>query len=478
MLLDMTESEQITKGYNRMKTSRHDSHCFNPKSVFRTLNFAAMRHGGEAYALAGGKRFQAHDAFDGNWLKGWAATEPAYPAVVHRDFGKVVRANRLRMALGPEVLACPVLYTHNVNEKGEGRGYSTKVENLAVMLDWLVAQGYQTVFFSDLLRFIRTNRLPPGITKPIVIMFCTGQRGVYEHAFKLLKDRQLKFVATCWELKGADEEFLTPPQIREMLESGLFEPGIYTKWDTHSFGADKGPVGATTTVAFPKYNAERNEFESLAVYEERIFKQAEDLIDSLRHDFGFKGEVVWEAPATFYSLAMLRVARRLGIPMLINAGTKSLNIYGAQTMPNLSIVPMEDVPGVTMEANQQGLIAVSGKPVVREYRYEVYVSAAENPNMADGWEKNSDWHKVVFERPGAGVTMDPLYPRDAERSSFRGVVDGRNASYLKFRHLRLKILGEKENRPAALNEIDIYCETATEVELQEMRLRNLENEGE
>ena len=190
--------------------------------VFRTLNYAAMRRGGGAYALVGGTRFPAHDAFDGDWLKGWAAAEPAYPVVVHRDLGRIVRANRLRIALGPEVLACPVLYTHNVNPEGSGRGHSTKVESLAAMLDWLAAQGYQPVFFSDLLRFIRTNRLPPGITKPVVIMFCTGQRGVYEHAFRLLKERRMKFVATCWELKGADKEFLTPSQIREMMASGLF----------------------------------------------------------------------------------------------------------------------------------------------------------------------------------------------------------------------------------------------------------------
>ena len=58
------------------------------------------------------------------------------------------------------------------------------------------------------------------------------------------------------------------------------------------------------------------------------------------------------------------------------------------------------------------------------------------------------------------------------------MVDGFNSSYLKFRHLRLKILGEKENRPAAVNEIEVYHETASEAELQELRLRNLEGEGE
>ena len=447
-------------------------------SVFRTLNYAAMRRGGGAYALAGGSRFPAQNAFDGDWLKGWAAAEPAYPVVVHRDLGRIVRANRLRMALGPEVLACPVLYTHNVNPEGQGRGNSMKVENLAVMLDWLIAQGYRGVFFSDMLRFIRTSRLPAGVEKPVVIMFCTGQKGIYEHAFKLLKDRRMKFVTTCWELKGADKEFLTPPQIREMMDSGLCEPGIYTKWDTHNFGMGQGPVGPTTTVAFPKFDAERNEFEPFDIYEDRIFRQAGDLVNTLRRDYGFSGDVVWEAPATFYSMAMLRVARRLGIAMLINAGSRSPNIYGARTMPNLGIVSMSDVDGVTMESRQQGLVEVSGKPVVREYRYEVFVSAAEAPNLAGGWEKSPDWHKVVFERPGAGVTIDPLYPRAAELASFQGVVDSFNSSYLKFRYLRLKILGEKENRPAAVNEIEVYHETASEAELQELRLRNLEGEGE
>jgi hypothetical protein len=55
-------------------------------------------------------------------------------------------------------------------------------------------------------------------------------------------------------------------------------------------------------------------------------------------------------------------------------------------------------------------------------------------------------------------------------------VDGLNGSYLKVRHLRLKVLGERENRPAAINELELYYETGSEPELQEMRLRNLEGE--
>ncbi len=48
---------------------------------------------------------------------------------------------------------------------------------------------------------------------------------------------------------------------------------------------------------------------------------------------------------------------------------------------------------------------------------------------------------------------------------------------MKFRHLRLKILGEQENRPAVVNEVEVYYETGCESELQEMRLRNLEGTG-
>lgn len=443
---------------------------------FRSLNYAAMRRGGEARAFAGGKESPAAEAFDGNWLRGWTAPEGAgYPVVIQRDLGKVVRVNRLRLALGPEVLACPIVYTHNVNVEGTGVGGSMKVENLAAMLDWFTAQGYQPVLFSDFLRFIRTKRLPEGVTKPMVILFCTGQRGIYEHAFRLFKERKMKFTATCWELKGADERFLTPPQIREMMASGLFEPGIYTKWTTHSFGVDKGPVTGNTTVAFPLFNAERNEFEPFAAYEERIFQQAGDLVRTLRDDFGYKGEVVWEAPSAFHSLTMLRVARRLGIAMLVNTGT-SLNLYGARMLPNLGMVSMSETVG-PLAGRQQGVVAVSGAQVVRQYRYEVYISSADQPNTGEGWETHADWHKVVFERPGAGVEMDPLFPRCAE-PSYRAVADGLQGSYVKFRHIRLKVLGERDNKPAAVNEMEVYYEAGSESELQEMRLRNLEGEGE
>ncbi|MBM4080875.1 MAG: hypothetical protein FJ278_14315 [Planctomycetes bacterium] len=443
----------------------------------RTLNYAAMKRGGEARAVVAGKEFPANEAFDGNWLKGWAApAEAAYPVVLHRDLGKVVRVNRMRVALGPEILACPIVYTHNVNVEGKGVGGSTRVSTLVTMLDWLAAQGYRPIFYSDFLRFVRMKRLPDGVTKPMVLMFCTGQRGIYEHAFGPLKERHLKFVATCWELKGQDERFLTPTQIREMLASGLFEPGIYTKWTTHRFGPDEGPITANTTVAFPFYSPDRNEYESFGAHEERIFNQVDDLVRTLRSDFGCTGEVVWEAPSAFHSLTMLRVARRLGIAMLINTGA-NLNLYGSQLLPNLGMVSMSDGGGRALVSIQEGVIAVSGKPVVRQYRYEVYISAADQPTVSDGWEKSPDWHKVVFERPGAGVEIDPLYPRHAA-GNFHSVIDGLQGSYVKFRHLRLKVLSETGNRPAAINELEVYYECGSESELQEMRLRNMEGEGE
>ena len=446
-----------------------------PVSVFRTINYAALGRGGGSWGRVAAAVFPAAAAFDGDWLSGWTAPEAAYPVVIHRDLGRVVRANRLRLALGPEVLACPVVYTHNVNVDGTGVGGSLKAANLVAMLDWFVAQGYQPVFFSDLLRFMRSNRLPAGITKPVVIMFATGQRGVYEHAFGPLRERRLKFVATCWDLTGSDERFLTPAQIREMMASGLFEPGIYTKWTTHRFGMDTGPVVGNTTVAFPLYDPETNEFEAPETHEARVDAQVGELVATLHRDYGFAGDIVWEAPSAFHSLTMLRVARRQGVAMLINTGS-GLNLYGARALPNLGMVSMSDPVG-TLAVRQQGIVAVSGAPPVREYRYEVYISAAAAPASGPGWEGSPDWHKVVFERPGAGVGIDPLYPRAAEKGR-AGVVDGLQGSYVKFRHLCVKVLSERENRPAVVNEVDVYYECGSEAELQEVRLRNLEGEGE
>jgi hypothetical protein len=308
----------------------------------------------------------------------------------------------------------------------------------------------------------------------MVLLFCTGQRGVYEHAFPLLRQRLFKFVATCWELKGQDPRFLTPVQIREMLRSGLFEPGIYTRWTTHHFGPDQGPVSGNTTVAFPLYDAKRNEYEPYRVYERRIACQVSDLVRTLRGDFLHKGPIVWEAPSAFHNLTMLRVARQQGIAMIINTGA-DLNIYGSPTLPRLGMVSMSESVGPLAE-RQRRVTETSGRPPSRCYRYEVYISAADRPDVGEGWEKNPVWHKVVFERPGSGVEIDPLYPRCAE-PSYRGVVDGLNGSYVKFRHLRLKILGEQKNRPAAVNEVEVYYETGCESELQEMRLRNLEGAG-
>jgi hypothetical protein len=442
---------------------------------FRSLNYAAMRRGGAAVAIAGGQKSGAEAAFDGDWSRGWTApAEAGYPVVIDRDCGRTIRVNSLRVALGPEVLAVPIVYTHNVNPEGQGIGYSMEVGNLAAMLDWFQAQHYQPIFFSEMLRYLRTKRLPEGVTKPLALMFCTGQRGVYEHAFALLKARGMKFNSTCWDLWGLDEHFLKPSQIREMLASGLFEPGIYCKWTTHPINPDKGPLESLTTVAFPAYDPATNEYEPLGIYDERVLRQAEGLVRSLRDDYGYQGDIVWEVPSSFYSLPMLSAARSLGIAMLTNTGT-SLNTYGAQTLPNLGMTSMSDGP--TLERRQADIISASGAAEVRQYRYEVYISAAERPATGAGWETGGDWHKVVYERPGAGVEVDRLYPRTAG-GHWAGIVDQLNGSYVKFRHLRLKVLGERENRPAVVNEVELCYEAGGEAELQEVRLRNLEGEGE
>ncbi len=390
-------------------TRRSEEHA---TSSCRTLNYAEIRRGGVARAFAAGKEFPADKVFDGDWLQGWIAPEgTGYPAVIHRDLGQVVRVNRLAWRLGPEILACPVVYTHNVNAEGTGVGNSTKVANW--LQCWIGSVLKATGdLLSELLHFLRTKQLPSGVTKPMVLLFCTGQRGVYEHAFPELRQRRFKFVSTCWELEGQDNRFLTPHQIREMLQSGLFEPGIYTKWTTHRFGPDEGPVTGNTTVAFPRYDAGRNEYEPFGQYEERIFEQAGALVRSLRSDFGYSGEVVWEVPSSFYNLTMLRVARRRGIAMLVNLG-RDLNIYGAQAAPNPSMVGMAEQEG-TLADRQSAIASLSGAPVVRQYRYEVYISAAVLPFSGEKWESCPYWLMVVFERPGAG-SRSTHYPLASQR---------------------------------------------------------------
>ncbi|MGI8687539.1 MAG: polysaccharide deacetylase family protein [Thermomicrobiales bacterium] len=131
----------------------------------------------------------------------------------------------------------PVLMYHyiRVNPVASDRlgyGLSVTPADFAAQMDWLVKNGYHTVFPSELTAAM-TQRAPLP-TKPIVLTFDDGYRDFYDQAWPVLKQYGLKSssaVITNFADKGdqGDLLFMNWNMIRELDRSGMVEIASHTQ---------------------------------------------------------------------------------------------------------------------------------------------------------------------------------------------------------------------------------------------------------
>lgn len=131
----------------------------------------------------------------------------------------------------------PVLMYHyiRVNPVASDRlgyGLSVTPTDFAAQMDWLVKNGYHTVFPSELTAAMTQHAPLP--TKPIVLTFDDGYRDFYERAWPVLKQYGLKSssaVVTTFADKGdqGDMLFMNWNMIRELDQSGMVEIASHTQ---------------------------------------------------------------------------------------------------------------------------------------------------------------------------------------------------------------------------------------------------------
>jgi peptidoglycan/xylan/chitin deacetylase (PgdA/CDA1 family) len=131
----------------------------------------------------------------------------------------------------------PVLMYHYIRinpiaSDGLGYGLSVTPADFAAQMQWLVTNGYHTVFPSELNAAMTQNAPLP--TKPIVLTFDDGYRDFYDQAWPVLKQYGLKAssaVITNFADKGdrGDTLYMNWNMIRELDQSGMVEIASHTQ---------------------------------------------------------------------------------------------------------------------------------------------------------------------------------------------------------------------------------------------------------
>ena len=116
----------------------------------------------------------------------------------------------------------PVLMYHGVSDKPWGdTNIFTEVAKFKEQMDFLHNEGYQTLFISEI-------EEAKNYEKPIIITFDDGYIDVYQNAYPIMKQYNIKstiFIITNY----LDGPYMTKDMVREVSDSNLVEIGSHTK---------------------------------------------------------------------------------------------------------------------------------------------------------------------------------------------------------------------------------------------------------
>jgi peptidoglycan/xylan/chitin deacetylase (PgdA/CDA1 family) len=141
----------------------------------------------------------------------------------------------------------PVMMYHGiVNDSSKAGEYIITPQMFEADMEYLLREGYTTVFASDVLNFIDNGAPLPE--KPVLVTFDDVQCGVLHYAKPIMERMGLKAVIN---IEGAYTErstkendhspvysYLTWDEVRALGASGLFEIGNHT-YDMHSSGGSR-----------------------------------------------------------------------------------------------------------------------------------------------------------------------------------------------------------------------------------------------
>lgn len=128
----------------------------------------------------------------------------------------------------------PVICYHQIDPKATSEMITTP-ELFIRQLDYFKAQGYETPTLDQAAAYLNGKAAKLASKKMVLLTFDDGYDGVYKVAYPEMKKRGLRgvvFLVVGQMGKPGAVPHLTPEQITEMSDSGVFEFGSHS-WNMH-----------------------------------------------------------------------------------------------------------------------------------------------------------------------------------------------------------------------------------------------------
>lgn len=146
-----------------------------------------------------------------------------------------------------EIFVPAVMYHSLLKDPARAGEYVVSPEVFKADMEYLLDNGYTSVFPSDLVNYVENG--VPLPEKPVLVTFDDGYYNVMEYAFPFMREKGVKgvvnIVGAYTERSSEEDEHnpayshLTWEDIAALKESGVFEIGSHT-YDMHSIGARSG----------------------------------------------------------------------------------------------------------------------------------------------------------------------------------------------------------------------------------------------
>ena len=209
----------------------------------------------------------------------------------------------------------PVLTYHDIAPEGIPLvGATVSVLQFREDMLYLRAMGYNTIHFSELIRFVEgRGALPPN---PIVITFDDGYRSNYSLAYPILKELKMKATISIigWSVGSHFDKDGTSPIIPhftwdeafEMQSSGLIEIHHHT-YDLHDSGSNP---------QYPRKGVSKLDGESSEEYINTLTQDFQQLKKLIKEHLN-KDSLVFTYPFGLHTKEAEQVLKRLGFKVTL-----------------------------------------------------------------------------------------------------------------------------------------------------------------
>ena len=312
--------------------------------------------------------------------------------------------------------------------------------DLIQQFEWLRESGYHIVSLDAILA--ARNGGPKLPDNALLLTFDDGYRSMYTRVFPLLKLFNYPAIVSlvgefmeevkdgqvpCGDRRVPMEQFVTWPEVREMMASGLVEVA------SHSYSLHKGvtsnpqgsmPPAATTHI----YNAQEQHYESEADYYARIQADLARNSALIERETGKKPRVMtW--PYSAYNMLCIQAAEAAGMPITMNleAGPNTPDVPFNRVRRVMRFFP-DKVSDLREDLRQQSQYCGEEQPLTRIVAVDL--DSIYNPDPVLQGKNLDDLIERIYR-----LRIDTVYLRAVADANQDGNAE---AAYFPNRHLPMR----------------------------------------